>query len=73
MPPFPRDGPRIAAEILLRFYEDLARADMPSRCRTSRVPGWWHPLVERLTFMRETLDEDLVALGISPIRGSFLR
>jgi hypothetical protein len=57
---------RIAAEILLLFYEDLAeRNQAESLPDFSRVMGW-HPLVERLSHRRQTLDEDLVALGISP-------
>lgn len=58
---------RIAAEILLLFYEDLAEHDHAEPLPDlSASLGWWHPLVERLTFKRNTLDEDLVALGISP-------
>ena len=57
---------RIAAEILLRFYEDLAhhgQAEPPPDL--SRSMGW-HPLHERLSFHPDTLDEDLIRLGISP-------
>ena len=57
---------RIAAEILLLFYEDIAAQgkaeplpDLPRR-------GGWHPLYERLSFRSGTLDEDLMGLGISP-------
>jgi len=32
----------------------------------SRVLQGWHPLVERLSFRHETLDENLIDLGISP-------
>ena len=56
---------RIAAEILLLFYEDLAACgkaeplpDIPSVA--------WHPLHERLSYRDRTLDEDLTYLGISP-------
>ena len=56
---------RIAAEILLLFYEDLAARDksepLPDIPRMS-----WHPLHERLSFRDQTLDEDLTSLGISP-------
>jgi len=56
---------RIAAEILLLFYEDLA-----ARGKAEPLPDIpriaWHPLHERLSFRDQTLDEDLTSLGISP-------
>ncbi len=58
---------RIAAEILLLFYEDLT-----GRGRAEALPDigdmrmGWHPLHERLSSRRQTLDEDLMDLGISP-------
>jgi hypothetical protein len=56
---------RIAAEILLLFYEDLA-----ARGKAEPLPDIprmsWHPLHERLNFRERTLDEDLTSLGISP-------
>lgn len=56
---------REAAEILLRFYEDLAdhsqAEKLPSMPRMS-----WHPLNERLSHRPDTLDQDLMQLGISP-------
>jgi hypothetical protein len=56
---------RVAAEILLLFYEDLA-----ARGRAEPLPSaagmGWHPLQERLSFRDQTLDEDLTSLGISP-------
>jgi hypothetical protein len=57
---------RIAAEILLRFYIQLA-----SRGRAEPLPDLsatlgWHPLQDRLSNHPGTLDEDLVRLGISP-------
>jgi hypothetical protein len=57
---------RIAAEILLLFYEDLA-----DRNQAEPLPGVAktmarHPLHERLSYRPKTLDENLVALGISP-------
>ena len=57
---------RIAAEILLLFYEDLAGCDQAEPLPNLSASLGWHPLVERLSFRRNTLDEDLVALGISP-------
>jgi hypothetical protein len=56
---------RIAAEILLLFYEDLA-----ARSHAEPLPdqprNGWHPLNERLSDREQTLDEDLMDLGISP-------
>jgi hypothetical protein len=56
---------RIAAEILLLFHEDLADhgqvEPLPSIPRNS-----WHPLHERLSYRHQTLDQDLMDLGISP-------
>jgi hypothetical protein len=56
---------REAAEILLRFYAELASRqggeplpDIPSMA--------WHPLHERLSYRPETLDQDLTHLGLSP-------
>ena len=57
---------RIAAEILLRFYEDLAlRGQARPLPDLSNAMGW-NPLHERLSYHPETLDDDLVRLGISP-------
>jgi hypothetical protein len=56
---------RIAAEILLLYYEDLA-----ARSQAEPLPdiprNGWHPLHERLSHREQTLDEDLTDLGISP-------
>lgn len=56
---------RIAAEVLLLFYEDLVdrgqAEPLPDIPRTA-----WHPLHERLSHRERTLDEDLMHLGISP-------
>ena len=57
---------RVAAEILMLFYEDMA-----SRGKTEPLPdlprrGGWHPLYERLSYRSGTLDENLMSLGISP-------
>lgn len=56
---------RISAEILLRFYEDLAHrgAAEPLPEIPRNAP---HPLHERLSYRWQTLDQDLVDLGISP-------
>jgi len=57
---------RIAAEILLRFYEDLAlRGQAEPLSDLSGAMGW-HPLHERLSNRKDTLDEALTDLGISP-------
>jgi antitoxin component HigA of HigAB toxin-antitoxin module len=60
---------RIAAEILLRFYEDLAHRGQAEPLPD--LPGptagrAWHPLAERLSYHPDRLDDDLVRLGISP-------
>jgi hypothetical protein len=56
---------REAAEILLRFYEDFVECGeaepLPDIPRMS-----WHPLKERLSYRQDTLDQDLMQLGISP-------
>jgi antitoxin component HigA of HigAB toxin-antitoxin module len=57
---------RTAAEILLLFYEDLA-----GQVHAEPLPDFsgsmgWHPLVERLSYRGQSLDENLVSLGISP-------
>jgi hypothetical protein len=56
---------RLAAELLLLFCEELAEhreaeplPDLPDFS--------WHPLRERLSYRRETLDQNLMGLGISP-------
>lgn len=57
---------RIAAEILLRFYEDLAlRGHAEPLPDLSGAMGW-HPLQERLSNRQNTLDEALTDLGVSP-------
>jgi hypothetical protein len=57
---------REAAEILLRFYEDVV-----SRGQADPLPEFngrnsWHPLVDRLSTHPKTLDQDLMGLGLSP-------
>jgi antitoxin component HigA of HigAB toxin-antitoxin module len=58
---------REAAELLLLFYEDVAErgaADpLPALPRSGRG---WHPWDERLSYRHETLDQNLMELGISP-------
>jgi hypothetical protein len=56
---------RISAEILLRFYEDLAHRGVAEPL-PEIPPRASHPLHERLSYRPQTLDQDLVDLGISP-------
>lgn len=63
---------RIAAEVLLLFYEDLATR---GKAEPLPVPGGrlWHPLAERVSARRgEPLDQILVRLGVSPHPGVVL-
>ncbi|MEU0277046.1 hypothetical protein [Streptomyces sp. NPDC006195] len=56
---------RETAEILLRFYEDLAERGHAQPLPV--IPEYaWHPLHERLSTKNETLDQDLMHLGLSP-------
>lgn len=58
---------RIAAEILLLFYEDLAdRGQAEPLPDMADMRMGWHPLHERLSYRHETLDQNLMDLGISP-------
>ena len=57
---------RIAAEILLRFYEDLALRGQAEPLPDLSGSMGWHPLRERLSNREGTLDEALTDLGISP-------
>ncbi len=56
---------REAAEILLLFYEDLV-----DQVQAEPLPEIhhrsWHPLHERLSYRHDTLDQDLMRLGVSP-------
>lgn len=56
---------RETAEILLRYYEDLvdrgAAEPLPEILRMA-----WHPLTERLSCRQDTLDQNLMRLGLSP-------
>jgi hypothetical protein len=56
---------REAAEILLLFYEDLASRNEAEQLPVIPKMGW-HPLHERLSCRDNTLDENLMQLGISP-------
>jgi hypothetical protein len=58
---------REAAEILLRFYDDLATQGQADALPESKQFGRsWHPLLERLTYHDESLDQTLMSLGLSP-------
>lgn len=56
---------RIAAELLLLFYEDLADRGQAQPLPVVPFPNW-HPLNERLSYRHGTLDQNLMDLGISP-------
>jgi len=58
---------REAAEILLRFYEDLAdRGSADALPSPDAFRLGWHPLAERLNYKSQSLDQDLMDLGLSP-------
>jgi hypothetical protein len=58
---------RETAEILLLFYEDLASQGQAEPLPTNgQLARWWHPLHKRLSYRRDTLDQELMHLGISP-------
>ena len=58
---------RVAAEILLRFCEDLAERGVGSPVPAAATFGMsWHPLRDRLSCRDQTLDQDLMDLGLSP-------
>jgi hypothetical protein len=56
---------REAAELLLLFYEDLADHGQAEPLPTNFGMSW-HPLRERLSYRKDTLDQNLMELGISP-------
>lgn len=58
---------RIAGELFLRFYEDLARKGAAKELEplTGRS---WHPRLERLQTDRSELDQTLTRFGLSPHR-----
>jgi hypothetical protein len=62
---------RETAEILLRFYEDLAEHGAAPALPPPPVMAW-HPLTERLSRRRQTLDQDLMSAGLSPHYGVVL-
>lgn len=56
-----------AAELLLRFYEDLATRGAAAPLPDPKEFGMsWHPLCDRISYRGQTLDEDLMDLGLSP-------
>jgi hypothetical protein len=57
---------REAAELLLCFYDDLARRGIAEPLPEIDPRMGWHPLHERLSFRRDTLDQNLMHLKISP-------
>jgi hypothetical protein len=56
---------REAAEILLLFYEELVQFGQAEPLPTDFGMSW-HPLHERLSYRKDTLDQNLMELGISP-------
>ena len=62
---------RETAEILLRFYEDLASHDAAEPLPAPPTMAW-HPLAERMSLRRQTLDQDLMDAGLSPHYGVVL-
>lgn len=62
---------RIAGEVLLRFYEDLASVGAAEALEP--IPRLsWHPRAERLKTDRSELDETLTHFGLSPHPGAVL-
>jgi hypothetical protein len=57
---------RETAEILLCFYDDLASRGAVEPLPEINSRLGWHPLHERLSFRRDTLDQNLMHLKISP-------
>jgi hypothetical protein len=62
---------RTTAEILFRFYEDLAECGQATPLDTT-PPGSTYPHTERLTDRPGTLDQDLMTAGLSPHYGVVL-
>lgn len=62
---------RIAGEILLRVYEDLAAVGAAKELEQSDS-RWWHPRHERLKTDRSELDATLTHFGLSPHPGAVL-
>lgn len=57
---------RETAEILLLLYEDLVEHGKAEALPDLASAMAWHPLHERLSYRRDSLDQDLMRLGISP-------
>jgi hypothetical protein len=57
---------REAAEILLRFYTELASRGHAEPLPDISAMGGHHSLHERLSYRPETLDQDLMHVGLSP-------
>lgn len=57
---------RVTAEILVRFYEDLAARGLAEPLPELEQRGGWYPTHERLSYRPVTLDRSLMDLGISP-------
>lgn len=57
---------RIAAEMLLRFVEDLAKLGIGPTLPDHSQSRWYHPLQDRLGRRRARLDRTLTDFGISP-------
>ena len=62
---------RTTAEVLLRFYEDLADHGMAPPLKTT-PPGSLFPFTGRLSDRPQTLDQDLMTAGLSPHYGTVL-
>ena len=62
---------RTTAEILLRFYEDLAGHGAATPLKTTPA-GSSLPFTQRLTDRPGTLDQDLMTAGLSPHYGAVL-
>lgn len=60
---------RVAAEILLRYYEDVGGPLPDISHDGARL---WHPLDDRISERRESLDRVLMDLGVSPHPGAIL-
>lgn len=57
---------REAAELLLRFHEDLHAASAAEPLPDFTGTRGWHPLRDRLSQREKSLDEELMNLGLSP-------
>jgi hypothetical protein len=57
---------RVAAEMVLRFLEDLAREGAAPPIPDHSSSGWYHPLGDRIGRGRSRLERVLTDFGISP-------